>query len=251
MADLKFLRWMKKFHQQTSCHDILYDDTSSEDEQLLMRPLLRTTKNTNVAGGWNWIVLSDLLVNSRYSLNSRSLSLAIHVSSCVVTVANRTILLDNYICLGSNVTVGRMLFIYCQTQKQERRNHNNIVYCCWKIFILCIVWIWCFFVLNFTEVSTNPACITCSSSLRFKHCHSSHKIHLFVDTAPPSFQAQSTDSASQNRLTSSQTADWIHYDVVVPEATPLSVVISALVAPASSTSRVCLLLVVYLTTLFQ
>jgi hypothetical protein len=33
-------------------HKILYANRSSEDEQLLIRPILREPKNTSMAGGW-------------------------------------------------------------------------------------------------------------------------------------------------------------------------------------------------------
>jgi hypothetical protein len=37
----KLLRWMQNLHQSTCDHEILSADGSLEDEQLLMRPLLR------------------------------------------------------------------------------------------------------------------------------------------------------------------------------------------------------------------
>jgi hypothetical protein len=49
---LKLLRWMKNLHQSMWDHIILYSDRSSEDEQLLMRPLMRESKNINMASGW-------------------------------------------------------------------------------------------------------------------------------------------------------------------------------------------------------
>jgi hypothetical protein len=49
----KLLRWMQNVHQSMWDHGILYSDRPSEDEQLLLRPLLWKTKNTNMAGGWN------------------------------------------------------------------------------------------------------------------------------------------------------------------------------------------------------
>jgi hypothetical protein len=47
----KLLRWAQHLHQSTWDHKILYADTSLEDEQLLIRPLLRESKNINMAGG--------------------------------------------------------------------------------------------------------------------------------------------------------------------------------------------------------
>jgi hypothetical protein len=46
------LRWMQNLHQSTWDHTILYANKSLEDEQLLIRPLLRESKNMNMAGGW-------------------------------------------------------------------------------------------------------------------------------------------------------------------------------------------------------
>jgi hypothetical protein len=50
---LKLLRWIKNFHQLTWDHEILYADRASECEQILIRPLSRETKNTNIVGGWH------------------------------------------------------------------------------------------------------------------------------------------------------------------------------------------------------
>jgi hypothetical protein len=44
---------MQNLHQSKYEHDILYYERSSDDGQLLIRPFLRKTKNTNMAGGWN------------------------------------------------------------------------------------------------------------------------------------------------------------------------------------------------------
>jgi hypothetical protein len=44
---------MQNFHQSTWDDEILYADRYSEDKQLLIRPLLREAKNTNMAGGCN------------------------------------------------------------------------------------------------------------------------------------------------------------------------------------------------------
>jgi hypothetical protein len=41
-------RWMQKLHQSTWDHEILYTDRSSNDEQLLIKPFLSQTKNTNM-----------------------------------------------------------------------------------------------------------------------------------------------------------------------------------------------------------
>jgi hypothetical protein len=50
----KLLRWMQKFRLSTWDHEILYADKSSMEKQLLVIPLLRETKNTNMAGGWKF-----------------------------------------------------------------------------------------------------------------------------------------------------------------------------------------------------
>jgi hypothetical protein len=42
-------RWMQNFHQSTWNHEILYRGRSSEDKQLLIRPLLQKTNNINMA----------------------------------------------------------------------------------------------------------------------------------------------------------------------------------------------------------
>jgi hypothetical protein len=44
----RLLRWMQNLHQSTWDNEILYAITSSDDEQLVIRPFLRETKNTNV-----------------------------------------------------------------------------------------------------------------------------------------------------------------------------------------------------------
>jgi glycogen debranching enzyme len=44
----KLLSWMQNFHQSTWNHETLYADRSSEDEQLLIRRVLRKTKHTNM-----------------------------------------------------------------------------------------------------------------------------------------------------------------------------------------------------------
>jgi hypothetical protein len=46
----KLFRWMQNLHQSTWDHNILYADRWLEDEQLLIRPLLREYKNMNMAG---------------------------------------------------------------------------------------------------------------------------------------------------------------------------------------------------------
>jgi hypothetical protein len=46
----KLLRWMQNLHQSSWDHEILYDDRSLENKQLLIRPLLQETKNRNMAG---------------------------------------------------------------------------------------------------------------------------------------------------------------------------------------------------------
>jgi hypothetical protein len=43
---------MRKLYQSTWNHEKLFADTSSKDEQFLIRPLLHNTNNTNMAGGW-------------------------------------------------------------------------------------------------------------------------------------------------------------------------------------------------------
>jgi hypothetical protein len=45
----KLLRWMQNLHQSTWDYEILYTDRYSKDEQLLIRPFLSKTKNTNMA----------------------------------------------------------------------------------------------------------------------------------------------------------------------------------------------------------
>jgi hypothetical protein len=45
----KLLRWMQNLHQSTWDDEILHTDRSSKDEQLLIRPFLSKTKNTNMA----------------------------------------------------------------------------------------------------------------------------------------------------------------------------------------------------------
>jgi hypothetical protein len=47
---LKLIRWMQNLHQSTWDHKILYADRPSKGEQHLIRPLLRETKNENMAG---------------------------------------------------------------------------------------------------------------------------------------------------------------------------------------------------------
>jgi hypothetical protein len=51
--DFKLQRWMQNLHQSTWDHEILYADRSSEDEQIVIRPALRETKNTNMESGLN------------------------------------------------------------------------------------------------------------------------------------------------------------------------------------------------------
>jgi hypothetical protein len=50
MVDVKISEVDAIFHQSVWDQEILYADRSSEDEQLLTRPLLLETKNTNMAG---------------------------------------------------------------------------------------------------------------------------------------------------------------------------------------------------------
>jgi hypothetical protein len=47
-------RWMQNLRPSTWDHGILYADRSLKDKQLLVRPLLWITKNTNMAGGWKF-----------------------------------------------------------------------------------------------------------------------------------------------------------------------------------------------------
>jgi hypothetical protein len=47
----KLLKWMQNLHQSTWNHEILHSDRYLENEQLLIRPLLRETKNMNMADG--------------------------------------------------------------------------------------------------------------------------------------------------------------------------------------------------------
>jgi hypothetical protein len=46
----KLLRWMQNLNHWLWYHGILYAHISSEDEQLLIRPLLQKNKHTNMAG---------------------------------------------------------------------------------------------------------------------------------------------------------------------------------------------------------
>jgi hypothetical protein len=48
----RLLRWMQNLHQSMLDHGILYADSSSDARQLLLRPLLRETKNMNMMGCW-------------------------------------------------------------------------------------------------------------------------------------------------------------------------------------------------------
>jgi hypothetical protein len=50
----KLLRWMQNLHQSMWDHEILYANSSSDAGQLLSRPLLQETKNTNMAGCWRF-----------------------------------------------------------------------------------------------------------------------------------------------------------------------------------------------------
>jgi hypothetical protein len=47
----KLLKWMQNLHQSAWDHKILYSDSYLEDEQLLISPLLRESKNMNMVGG--------------------------------------------------------------------------------------------------------------------------------------------------------------------------------------------------------
>jgi hypothetical protein len=52
-GNFKLLRWMQNLlRHSTWDHEMLYADRSSMDKQLLVIPLLRKTKNTNMEGGW-------------------------------------------------------------------------------------------------------------------------------------------------------------------------------------------------------
>jgi hypothetical protein len=46
----KLLTWIQNLHQSTWDHEVLYADISSKDKQLLIRSLLRKTKNSNMEG---------------------------------------------------------------------------------------------------------------------------------------------------------------------------------------------------------
>jgi hypothetical protein len=48
----KLLRWIQTLYQSTWDHETWYADRSSKDKQLLIRPLLWKSKNTNMAGSW-------------------------------------------------------------------------------------------------------------------------------------------------------------------------------------------------------
>jgi hypothetical protein len=49
----KLLTWMQNFYQSMWYNDTLYADKSLENRQLLIKPLLWETKDTNIAGGWS------------------------------------------------------------------------------------------------------------------------------------------------------------------------------------------------------
>jgi hypothetical protein len=49
MVDVKTSEVDENLHQSTWDHEILHADRSSKDEQLLIRPFLLKTKNTNMA----------------------------------------------------------------------------------------------------------------------------------------------------------------------------------------------------------
>jgi hypothetical protein len=49
MADVKTSEMDEKIAPVNVGHEILYTDRSSKDEQLLIRPFLSKTKNTNMA----------------------------------------------------------------------------------------------------------------------------------------------------------------------------------------------------------
>jgi hypothetical protein len=49
----KLLRWMQNLHQSTWDHEILYTDTHSKDEKLLIRPFLSKTKKYEYGGRLN------------------------------------------------------------------------------------------------------------------------------------------------------------------------------------------------------
>jgi hypothetical protein len=50
---IKLVRWMQNLHQSKWDHKILYADRTSEDEQLLIRPLLRELKKYEHGGRLN------------------------------------------------------------------------------------------------------------------------------------------------------------------------------------------------------
>jgi hypothetical protein len=50
MADIQTCEVNAKLAPLNIEHEILYSDRPSEDEQLLVRPLLRESKNMNMAG---------------------------------------------------------------------------------------------------------------------------------------------------------------------------------------------------------
>jgi hypothetical protein len=47
------VRWMKNVHKSTWHYTILFSGRCLEHEKVLIRPLLRESKNTNIAGGWH------------------------------------------------------------------------------------------------------------------------------------------------------------------------------------------------------
>jgi hypothetical protein len=70
----KLLRWMENLHQSTWDHEIL---RSSKGEQLLIRPFLSKTKNTNITAVWmlKFIVRFVETTHERLHLNKWTLVL--------------------------------------------------------------------------------------------------------------------------------------------------------------------------------
>jgi hypothetical protein len=65
----KLLRWMQNLDQTTWDHEILYADRSSMNKQLLVTPLFRKTRNTNMAGGWNLKYIFYVMERTREPLH--------------------------------------------------------------------------------------------------------------------------------------------------------------------------------------
>jgi hypothetical protein len=80
----KLLRWMQNLLQPKWDHELFYADRSSMDKHFLVIPLLRKTKNTNIAGGW-------MFKYTFYFLESTTWSVAIrHMKFCTLKYRGHT-----------------------------------------------------------------------------------------------------------------------------------------------------------------